>query len=79
VPVVNTAAAVRVTSPKAETRRTREEAKVVRSMNFPVQFLSCSPVREAKLCPSASEVSCPNSPNPDLYFRRIGRFDRYCS
>jgi hypothetical protein len=52
-------AEVKVRRPKTQTRRTREEAKVVRSMNFPVQFLSCSPVREAKLCPTAADVSLP--------------------
>jgi len=31
---------VRVSSPKTHTRGTREEANIVRSMNFPVQFLS---------------------------------------
>ena len=70
---------VSVTSPKTETRRTREEAKVVRSINFPVQFLSCSPVREAKLCPPAGEVSCPNFPIRKRTFRRHGRSDRYFS
>jgi hypothetical protein len=33
---VKTTAAVTVTSPKAHARSTREEAKVVRSINFPV-------------------------------------------
>jgi len=33
-------AAVIVTSPRTQARNTREEAKVVRSIYFPVQFLS---------------------------------------
>ena len=36
VSLVKTTAAVSVTSPKTQTRNTREEAKFVRSMNFPV-------------------------------------------
>jgi len=34
--LVKVTAVVIVTRPKTQTRRTREEAKVVRSMNFPV-------------------------------------------
>jgi hypothetical protein len=34
--VVKMTAVVMVTSPKTQTRRTREEAKVVRSIDFPV-------------------------------------------
>jgi hypothetical protein len=34
--LVKTTAAVTVSSPKAHTRRIRQEAKVVRSINFPV-------------------------------------------
>jgi len=45
-----------------QARRIREEAKVVRSMNFPVPISVLSPVREAKLCPTAGAFAC--SPRP---------------
>jgi hypothetical protein len=38
--MVKVTAVVTATNPKQQTRKTREEAKVVRSMNFPVPFLS---------------------------------------
>ena len=54
--------AVTVTSPKMQARNTREEAKVVRSMNFPVPMSVLSPVREAKLCPTVGASTCSRRP-----------------
>jgi hypothetical protein len=54
--------AVTVTSPKMQARNTREEAKVVRSMNFPVPMSALSPVREAKLCPTVGAFTCSRRP-----------------
>jgi hypothetical protein len=55
-------AAVVVTTPKMQARRIREEAKVVRSMNFPVPISILSPVREAKLCPTVGAFACSSRP-----------------
>ena len=55
-------AVVIVNSAKTLTRRTREEAKVVRSMNFPVPISILSPVREAKLCPTVGAFACSSRP-----------------
>src|ERR1700761_2573718 len=36
---------------------------VIRSINFPVPFLSCSPAREAKLCPTAGKFFASEAPD----------------
>jgi hypothetical protein len=59
---VKMTAVVTVTSPKTQARKTREEPKVVRSMNFPVPMSALSPVREAKLCPTAGAFACSKCP-----------------
>jgi hypothetical protein len=60
VSVVKMTAAAVVASPKMQARKIREEAKVVRSINFPVPISVLSPVREAKLCPTDRAFVCSN-------------------
>jgi hypothetical protein len=73
-----TAAAV-VTTPKMQARRIREEAKVVRSMNFPVPISILSPVREAKLCPTGRRVCLLAAPDQGIELRADGQSGRHPS
>jgi hypothetical protein len=71
--VVKMTAAAVVASPKMQARKIREEAKVVRSINFPVPISVLSPVREAKLCPTDRAFCLLKLPEPGMDFRRGGQ------
>ena len=66
------AAPATVNSPRTPARIRCEEAQSVRSMKSPSQFLTESPLREAKLCPRAGDLPLVKPPNRRSFRAKVG-------
>jgi hypothetical protein len=69
-------AVVTVNSPKTQTRRIREEAMVVRSINFPVPISALITGSLGQIMPNGGDVSLLKVARSGRHFRPNGRSDR---